>query len=550
MPVQLISDSKGSLFIATQGGLYIWNKKEIKLIGGKKFIYRLMLDNQNNLWAGEFGAGLHRYSVNYAEADIIIEQKEYIEQINQELPLLKQIRSLSEDENGNIFVGTRYNGLFILTIRNNSARLLHHFDKQKGLKSDVIWSLTSDMFGNTWVATGNGLQSIRKEGDLWKLQDENEKRQIYHINYVLADSNYLWLSSQPGAIRFKIRDVDNDVPFRVELLNIRSGDKTLSPGIKKFPFHSNSLSFEFSANSFLDEKNILYSYRMLGTADTNWSKPVRLHNVYYSSLLPGNYQFQVKAINVNGKPSSNLAGYSFVIMKPFWQTAWFMGLVIIAMLTILYFIYRYRLKQVTKLHHMRNTISRDLHDDIGASLSNINILTELAKRNAGNREKAIDYLQKAGEDIQHISESLSDIVWNINPKYDDLENLFVRMKRYAADMMEGKGIKADLVFPATQHYKLTMAMDKRRDFYLIFKEAVNNLVKYSGSANAMVKVELSDHTINLLVSDEGKGFEFVKVKGGNGIQNMYQRAAQWNATLVIDSSPGRGTRIKMEMKLD
>ena len=66
----------------------------------------------------------------------------------------------------------------------------------------------------------------------------------------------------------------------------------------------------------------------------------------------------------------------------------------------------------------------------------------------------------------------------------------------------------------------------------------------------MVKVELSDHTINLLVSDEGKGFEFVKVKGGNGIQNMYQRAAQWNATLVIDSSPGRGTRIKMEMKLD
>jgi ligand-binding sensor domain-containing protein len=419
-PVQLIPDKKGNLFIATHGGLYTWNKKDLRFTGEKKFIYRLMLDKQNNLWTGEFGAGLHRYTLNYAEGDLRIEKKEYIEQIGPEIPLLKQIRSLSEDVNGNIFVGTRYNGLFILSMRKNSAILLDHFDKQKGLKSYVIWSLTSDMLGNTWVATGNGLQSIRKENDQWKLQDENERRQIYHINYVLADSNYLWLSSQPGAIRFNIGGVDNSEPFQVELLTIRSGNKTVSPAIKKFPFHSNSLNFEFSANSFLDEKNILYSYRMLGTSDTNWSKPVRSHNVYYSSLLPGNYQFQVRAINVNGKPSSNFAQYSFIILKPFWQTAWFIGLSIIAVLIFLYFIYRYRLQQVMKLHQMRNTISRDLHDDIGASLSNINILTELAKRNAGDKEKAIDYLQKAGEDIQHISESLSDIVWNINPKYDDI----------------------------------------------------------------------------------------------------------------------------------
>jgi signal transduction histidine kinase len=127
--------------------------------------------------------------------------------------------------------------------------------------------------------------------------------------------------------------------------------------------------------------------------------------------------------------------------------------------------------------------------------------------------------------------------------------MFVRMKRYAAEMKE-KRIKAELIFPATPHPKMTMQMDKRRDFYLIFKEAINNLVKYSGSVNALVKVEFSDHTINLFVNDEGKGFEFVKAKGGNGIQNMLQRAAQWNATLIIDSSPGKGTRIKMEMKLD
>ena len=198
---------------------------------------------------------------------------------------------------------------------------------------------------------------------------------------------------------------------------------------------------------------------------------------------------------------------------------------------------------------MRNTISTNLHDDIGASLSNIHILTVLTQRNISNTENATSYITKAGDEIQRISESLSDIVWNINPKYDDLDQLFIRMKRYAADMLDGKDIKADLIFPEVVE-KLSMPMDQRRDFYLIFKEAVNNLVKYSDAEEARVKVSADRHLIRLEVEDNGKGFDVNTLRFGNGLQNMKQRAEKWKAILQVQSKPGEGTSIVLDMRLN
>lgn len=207
-----------------------------------------------------------------------------------------------------------------------------------------------------------------------------------------------------------------------------------------------------------------------------------------------------------------------------------------------------KLEQQSLMLEMRNNISRNLHDDIGASLSNINILNELTKRNVSDPEKANSYLQKAGDDIQRISESLSDIVWNINPQYDDMDNLYVRMKRYAADMFDGKNIHGQLNFPQESE-KLSMPMDQRRDFYLIFKEAVNNLVKYSKATEATVEVHTSDQDIRLLVIDNGKGFDKETVRQGNGIQNMKQRAAKWNGEIKVQSAAGKGVKIELIMKI-
>ena len=122
------------------------------------------------------------------------------------------------------------------------------------------------------------------------------------------------------------------------------------------------------------------------------------------------------------------------------------------------------------------------------------------------------------------------------------------MKRYAADMFDGKNIQADLIFPDTTA-KLTMPMDQRRDFYLIFKEAVNNLAKYSEATKAIVKVATDHQLIHLEVSDDGKGFDQDTTRFGNGIENMKQRAEKWNAPILIVSDHGKGTTITLDMKI-
>lgn len=215
------------------------------------------------------------------------------------------------------------------------------------------------------------------------------------------------------------------------------------------------------------------------------------------------------------------------------------------------FFNRYQLKkkleQQKSLLSMRNSISQDLHDDIGASLSNINILTELARRNINEPGKSAAYLSKASDDIQRISESLSDIVWNINPRYDDLENLFIRMRRYAADMLDGKNIKGEFDFPESIA-QINLSMTQRRDLYLVFKEAVNNLVKYSDAQKALIRVTATGDEMIMLIKDDGKGFKREQIQGGNGLMNMEQRAKSAGGSLTVQSESGKGTTIEMRVK--
>jgi signal transduction histidine kinase len=225
------------------------------------------------------------------------------------------------------------------------------------------------------------------------------------------------------------------------------------------------------------------------------------------------------------------------------------GVVLLLVLALVLF-NRYQLKkklqQQALLHSMRNNIASNLHDDIGASLSNINILNELVLRNIHNPSRSAEYLSKSSEDIQRISESLSDIVWNINPRYDDLPNLFARMKRYAADMLDGKNIQYAIEMPE-QPGRVSLNMDQRRDLYLVFKEAINNLVKYSRADRADVRIQIEPGLLRMHVQDNGNGFDTNASHPGNGLVNMRQRAAKLAARLDVSSTPGKGTTILLEM---
>jgi signal transduction histidine kinase len=205
-----------------------------------------------------------------------------------------------------------------------------------------------------------------------------------------------------------------------------------------------------------------------------------------------------------------------------------------------------KLQQQSAIQEMRNHIASDLHDDIGSSLSNINILNELTRRNSANPEKVNEYLSKASEDIRQVSEGISDIVWNINPRYDNLEHLFIRMKRYASDILDGKNINYTMDFPGNPG-EAKLGMDKRRDLYLIFKEAVNNLAKYSHASDAIINLSIDPDSIKMVIQDNGKGFDTNQVKIGNGLQNMKRRVSFLNGSLDIQTKSGAGTRLELEI---
>jgi signal transduction histidine kinase len=340
-------------------------------------------------------------------------------------------------------------------------------------------------------------------------------------------------------------------PPKVTITDFRIFNKSAME-VKKYLFDSsvfslasnrNVVTIDFAALTFYNPSQVQYAYKMEGV-DEDWI--FTGNNSVSYSLSNGKYTFRVKAMNAEGVWNNEGTYMKITIRAPFWKKAWFIALVIFIIAAILYSIYKYRINQLKKLLVMRNNISQNLHDDIGASLSNINILNELARRNATNPEKSKEYLTRSGEDIQRISESLSDIVWNINPRYDDLQNLFIRMKRYAADMMDGKNISYDMEFPEAAD-NISLSMEKRRDLYLIFKEAVNNLVKYSKATHANLKMEMGRKKISLSIKDNGIGFDSSKLQYGNGITNMQQRAAACNALLEINSRPGEGTEIKLEL---
>ncbi|MFN4147173.1 MAG: tetratricopeptide repeat protein [Runella sp.] len=210
---------------------------------------------------------------------------------------------------------------------------------------------------------------------------------------------------------------------------------------------------------------------------------------------------------------------------------------------------RYQLRK--ELHEkeallaLRSGISKDLHDEIGSSLTGVNILNELTKRTLNNPPLAQSYLQQAGSSIQQISETLSDIVWNINPNYDELPHLLTRLRRYASDMLEAAEVEYQIHFPENTH-NIRLPMDKRRQLYMIFKEAINNLVKYAHATQAKVNLSIEKNRIKLSVSDNGVGFDWQHSKKGNGLQNMQDRAIWLGGTLHIDSAPKQGTHILLD----
>lgn len=228
-------------------------------------------------------------------------------------------------------------------------------------------------------------------------------------------------------------------------------------------------------------------------------------------------------------------------------TAWFLAVVAAILAAGAFVAARVRADRVLALERVRARIAADLHDDIGSSLSRISILSEVARRKVPAGE-ADALLAEIAETARSLVGSMSDAVWSIDPRQDDLRNVVARIRTFATDVLDGKGIT--WTFDAPTEPGARLAPETRRELFLVFKEAVTNVARHSGARSAAIRLDLLGGSVTLEVADDGRGFDSgpardldSSLRRGRGLLNMKVRAKRMGGSLSVESKPGRGTRL-------
>jgi signal transduction histidine kinase len=289
----------------------------------------------------------------------------------------------------------------------------------------------------------------------------------------------------------------------------------------------------------------------------------------YNYLPPGQYTFRVVACNNDEVWSPNGAALPFVVLPYFWQTAWFRGLEIgtgaSALTAGILWVGRRRLRRELErserqrvVERERARIARDMHDELGASLTRISLLSEsvrdelAAEPNAASEDAAEAY-RTAREAIR----AMDEIVWAVNPAHDTLDSLVGYLGRYAERYFATAGVDCRLDVPL-QVPRWTLGAEVRHNVFLAFKEGLHNIVKHARASEVRITVTIGPSGFVVEVADNGRGFsgmsgptapspsaDLTRPAGGNGLMNMRQRMEEIGGTCAWDTAPGHGTRLKL-----
>lgn len=267
---------------------------------------------------------------------------------------------------------------------------------------------------------------------------------------------------------------------------------------------------------------------------------------------------QERVIAASAKMQQELISSQQLQRQKFIRNSFVAGFLSLLILIVV-LINRHQLKRTIELEKMRSRLSRDLHDDIGSTLSSINILSRTAQHNLNhsNPDKISFTLEKINERSQRLLDNMHDILWKINPGNDTFEEVMSRMREYATTILEAKGIDYTFNFPK-EALNCKLNMEVKNNMYLIFKEAINNLSKYSQASHAQLSLTFDDKHIYLKIEDNGAGFETKSSEkdfsssssvksGGAGLQNMRYRALEMKGTINITSEIGKGTKIELSI---
>jgi streptogramin lyase/two-component sensor histidine kinase len=501
-------------------------------------VYSLHIDRKGNLWVGTFGGGLSKFNKETETFTHYFHKSADDNSLSH-----NRVMAICEDSNGMIWIGTHGGGLNKLDPSTNKIK---RYGKTAGLSSDVVYGILEDKNKNIWLSSEDGIFRMNLGTEYishFEIQDGLQGLEYSGGAYFKSGDGELFFGGINGLNYFYPENiVENQYIPPIVITSVRIFNESLNGDRDELQlkYNENFVSFEFAALDFTHPPDNHYQY-MLEGLDKEWQyAKSNMRVATYTNLAPGDYVFRVKGSNNDDLWNTEGITVAISIMPPFWKTWWFIALAILLIGSALYFLSTVRIKNQLFIERLKTKLAADLHDNVGSGLTEISILSELAKHkvsNGGSNE-----LKHISEISRHLVDNMSDIVWVVNPRRDSLYDLIIRLKDNYGEVLSSMGIS----FKTQNLEKLSslkLPMEYRQNLYLIFKEAINNCIKHSGCKKLTLESNLRGDVLEIALKDDGSGFNLRDKNSGDGLKNIDRRAEEIGGKVKVKTSPEEGTTL-------
>jgi len=524
---KIINDKNGNFFLEHEGYLhFISGKTQQKII--KVRISALLIDRRGDLWAATWQNGLFHIKYDFSNNRFTIIATRHF------LPT-ESIRSLFEDSKGNIWVGTRYQGVYQFRKNEKDSFAIVNIDQKKGLTSNFIKGVREDANGNYWIAFYQGLDKLIVTNTGFRIFNFSRVNNYFTsiIGMETDEEHILWLATNDGLVKIKDGEMEKVPPLPAYITKVFSPDSMYALTEKKLQlnYRQNRLQFEFSSPGFINEKQILYSYRLKENDSTVWSKASNQHIVSYASLQPGHYIFEVRTLGWNGIWGTP-ATFEFVINHPFWQTWWFLVLGSLLFFAGVFWIVRKRIGMIRSKAAMKQKITETEMMALRAQMNPhfifncINSIDALIQGN--DKYQATVYLNKFAKLLRNILDTSKQNTVALEKDLDTLK-LYIELEQ----------LRHENKFSAAIKFDKDLLQDDYRVPPLIIQPFVENAIlhglknKDGNEGILTIEVKIMHNILQYIITDNGIGREaagkIVQNKETHlGMQMSYDRIRLFN----------------------
>ncbi len=509
-------------------------------------IYCLRMSKKGELWIGTHGGGINKYDslenkfLSYSFSKNLSGSSNY-----------DKILVLEEISDSNFLVGTFGEGLFKFNTVENKFQ---NINKLNGLDCNDVYGILAEQGKGYWISTDKGIYKLSTNLNSFRKFDLEDGLQSLEFNggaYFKSKDGTFYFGGINGVNYFQpqLMQISNYIP-KVVITKISVFDKPIKGAKKKLVFtrEQNYFSFEFASLDFENPDKNKYKYMLKGLDKQYSFSDSKNRKVFYTNIDPGDYTFIVHGTNSDGIWSPYTASVDITILAPFWMRWWFIAGLILLVGGLITFYINQRIRYLVAMDKLKTNLSADLHDNVGAGLTEISILSELASNYLEKPNLISKHLNQISQLSRQLVESMSDIVWVVNPKMDSLYDLIVRLKDNYGELLSELGITLQ-TSNLEKLRNVKLVMEYRQNLYLILKESFNNCIKHSNCTKINFEISVESNKLLFKLKDNGSGFDIKKVKFGNGIKNIKERAKQINCEIKINSVENVGTTIEFEGKL-